>query len=71
MYQDTASLQKDFAVAADGNDLQTLYTGIILMAHSTTTLWPTGGIRKILLGAGNSVPDATHSDSQFQYLLQR
>lgn len=48
------------------NDLQTLYTDYPNGALTTTLGLPVASGK--YWGAGNSVPDATHSDSQFQYV---
>lgn len=65
MYQDTAS-PCDRLGLPTVNDLQTLYTDYPNGALTTTLGLPVASGK--YWGAGNSVPDATHSDSQFQYV---
>ncbi|EAA6071620.1 hypothetical protein DQZ25_04815 [Salmonella enterica subsp. enterica] len=65
MYQDSAS-PCDRLGLPTVNDLQTLYTDYPNGALTTTLGLPVASGK--YWGAGNSVPDATHSDSQFQYV---
>ncbi|EAN6344301.1 hypothetical protein EJT08_17780 [Salmonella enterica] len=65
MYQDTAS-PCDRLGLPTVNDLQTLYTDYPNGALTTMLGLPVASGK--YWGAGNSVPDATHSDSQFQYV---
>ncbi|EAC0448760.1 TPA: DUF823 domain-containing adhesin [Salmonella enterica subsp. enterica serovar Weltevreden] len=65
MYQDTAS-PCDRLGLPTVNDLQTLYTDYPNGALTTTLGLPVASGK--YWGAGNSVPDATHSGSQFQYV---
>lgn len=65
LYQDAAS-PCDRLGLPTVNDLQTLYTDYPNGALTTTLGLPVASGK--YWGAGNSVPDATHSDSQFQYV---